>query len=56
MQQARAAVRKTIARAFSRSLPSPYSTELKSVKSNLAYAHIFDSYSDAGHSIYAQAM
>jgi type I restriction enzyme R subunit len=53
---ARAAVRKTIARAFSRTLPSPYSAELKSVKSDLAYCHIFDSYSDAGQSIYTQAV
>jgi type I restriction enzyme R subunit len=53
-QQARAAVRKTIARTFEHSLPSPYSPELRSVKSDLVYCHIFDSYADANHSIYAQ--
>jgi type I restriction enzyme R subunit len=53
-QQARAAVRKTIARTFSRTLPSPFSAEIRSVKSDLAYAHIFDSYIDATHSVYAQ--
>jgi len=53
-QQARAAVRKTIARTFEHSLPSPYSPELRSVKSDLVYCHIFDTYADANHSIYAQ--
>lgn len=43
-QQARAAVRKTIARAFDQFLPSPYSQELRAVKSDLAYCHVFDSY------------
>jgi type I restriction enzyme, R subunit len=53
-QQARAAVRKTIARTFARALPSPYSPELRAAKSDLAYCHIFDSYFGAGQSIYAQ--
>jgi type I restriction enzyme, R subunit len=47
-QQARAAVRKTIARTFDRSLPSAYSREFRAVKSDLAYCHIFDSYFGAG--------
>jgi type I restriction enzyme R subunit len=52
-QQARASVRKTISRTFTRSLPSPYSPELRSVKADLAYCHIFDSYADANHNVYA---
>lgn len=54
-QQARAAVRKTIARTFSQALPGSYSPELREVKSDLAYCHIFDSYVDGSHSIYVQA-
>lgn len=52
-QQARAAVRKTITRTFTHFLPSPYTQELRAVKSDLAYCHIFDSYVDARHSVYA---
>jgi hypothetical protein len=42
------------ARARGVELPSPYSPELRSVKADLAYCHIFDSYADANHSVYAQ--
>jgi type I restriction enzyme, R subunit len=54
-QQARAGVRKTITRTFSQALPASYTPELRAVKSDLAYCHIFDSYVDGQHSIYVQA-
>jgi type I restriction enzyme R subunit len=50
--QARAGVQQTIRVAF-RSLPTPYSPELKRVKTNLTYAHVYDSYpGSSGRSIY----
>jgi type I restriction enzyme R subunit len=54
-QQARAAVRKTIARTFNSALPSAYSEELREQKADLAYCHIFDSYCGASRSIYERA-
>jgi type I restriction enzyme R subunit len=51
-QQARAAVRKTIARTFSTALPPTYTGELRQMKADLAYSHIYDSYFGAGRSIY----
>jgi type I restriction enzyme R subunit len=51
-QQARAAVRKTIARTFDSALPSIYSDGLREQKADLAYCHVFDSYFGAGRSIY----
>jgi len=55
-QQARASVRKTIARTFSTALPTIYSDDLRQVKSDLAYCHIYDSYFGAGRSIYEHAV
>lgn len=55
-QQARAAVRKTIARTFDSALPSAYSDGLREQKADLAYCHVFDSYFGAGRSVYAAAM
>jgi type I restriction enzyme R subunit len=54
-QQARAAVRKTIGRAFATALPSIYSEELRRDKSDRAYAHIYDCYFGAGRSVYERA-
>jgi type I restriction enzyme R subunit len=51
-QQARAAVRKTIGRAFATSLPPIYTEDLQIEKCNRAYAHIYDSYFGAGRSAY----
>ena len=52
--QARAGVQQTIRVAF-RTLPAVYSADLKRVKTNLTYAHIYDSYSGAGESVYETA-
>jgi type I restriction enzyme R subunit len=52
-QQARAAVRKAIGRAFATSLPSIYSEDMQRDKCDRAYAHIYDSYFGAGRSVYA---
>jgi type I restriction enzyme R subunit len=51
-QQARAAVRKAIGRAFATSLPSIYTEDLRRDKSDRAYAHIYDCYFGAGRSVY----
>ena len=53
--QARAGVQQTIRVAF-RTLPPPYSAELKRVKTNLTYAHVYDSYSGSGKSVYESAL
>lgn len=53
--QARAAVRKTIGRAFEGSLPSKYSEDMRHEKTDRAYAHIYDCYFGAGRSIYERA-
>ena len=50
--QSRAAVQQTIRNAF-RTLPANYSIDLQRVKVNLTYAHVFDSYSGSGQSVYA---
>ena len=49
--QSRADVHRAIRNAF-RTLPVNYSTDLKRVKVNLTYAHVYDSYSGSGQSVY----
>jgi len=49
--QSRAGVQQTIRQSF-RNLPEPYTAELKRVKVNLTYAHVYDSYSGSGRSVY----
>ena len=49
--QARADVQRTIRLAL-RPLPPVYSPELKRTKTNLTYAHVYDSYFGAGSSLY----
>jgi len=49
--QARAGVQQTIRQAL-QSLPQAYSSELKRVKVNLTYAHVYDCYAGSGHSVY----
>jgi type I restriction enzyme R subunit len=53
-QRTRAGVRKTITRSFN-GLPESYSLELRAVKADLTYSHIFDSYIDRENSIYCLA-
>ena len=50
-QQARAAVHRAIRQAFG-ALPAAYSFDIKRVKVNRTYAHVYDNYSGAGQSIY----
>jgi type I restriction enzyme, R subunit len=49
--QSRAGVQQTIRQSF-RDLPEPYTAELNRVKVNLTYAHVYDSYSGSGNSVY----
>ena len=53
--QARADVQRTIRQAV-RALPPAYSPELKRVKVNLTYAHVYDSYFGSGGSLYQAAV
>ena len=50
-QQARAAVHRAIRQSFG-ALPTPYSSDIKRVKVNRTYAHVYDSYSGVGQSVY----
>jgi type I restriction enzyme R subunit len=50
-QQARAAVHRAIRQAFI-ALPTSYSADIKRVKINRTYAHVYDNYSGSGRSVY----
>ena len=50
-QQARAAVHRAIRQAFG-ALPAAYSSDIKRVNVNRTYAHVYDSYSGVGQSVY----
>lgn len=53
-QQNRAAVRLTIETMLDR-LPGAYTKDVFTVKCDLVFQHVFDSYAGAGQSVYAQA-
>jgi type I restriction enzyme R subunit len=53
-QQSRAAVRLTIETLLDE-LPKTYDPKLFAQKCDLVYQHVFDSYQDAEHSVYAGA-
>ena len=53
-QKSRADVRLTIETMLDE-LPRTYTRDIYARKCDLVYQHIFESYQDAGHSVYAQA-
>ena len=53
-QQSRASVRLTIEKALDE-LPRTYTKDIFATKCDLVYQHVFDSYQDGSHSVYAAA-
>jgi type I restriction enzyme R subunit len=54
-QQTRAQVREAVEKALDAGLPSAYTTDVYQRACGAVYQHLYDAYTDADHSVYAQA-